>query len=178
MPIGIGTPYFRTLPHSGANFHLVAIPEDRAEENIKKFGSFTSDLHRLAHWLSEHRINTVRRTRSLWCKRNRERLIADGQSRFFHCLAHRRMGVNRFPHIFSTAAKLQDSHSLRDKFRGAESKKRCYGNSAAPQNWLLELGPGCTDRLAAIPSRIGPRERVSLAVSFRNSLPFGECLPR
>jgi len=31
----------------GANFHLVAIPEDRAEENIKKFGPFSSDLHRL-----------------------------------------------------------------------------------------------------------------------------------
>jgi hypothetical protein len=39
--------------------HLVAIPEDRAEENIRKFGPFTSDLHRLADWLSEHRIETV-----------------------------------------------------------------------------------------------------------------------
>ena len=38
----------------GANFHLVAIPEDRTEENIRKFGPFTSDLHRLADWLSEH----------------------------------------------------------------------------------------------------------------------------
>ena len=43
----------------GANFHLVAIPEDRAEENIRKFGPFTSDLHRLADWLTEHHIETV-----------------------------------------------------------------------------------------------------------------------
>jgi transposase len=43
----------------GSNFHLVAIPEDRAEENIRKFGPFTSDLHRLADWLSEHRMETV-----------------------------------------------------------------------------------------------------------------------
>ena len=28
----------------GANFHVVAIPEDRAEENIRKFGPFTSGL--------------------------------------------------------------------------------------------------------------------------------------
>src|SRR5271169_4338544 len=43
----------------GANFHFVAIPEDRAEENIRKFGPFTSDLHRLADWLAEHHIETV-----------------------------------------------------------------------------------------------------------------------
>ena len=43
----------------GANFHLVAIPEDRTEENIRKFGPFTNDLHRLADWLIEHRIETV-----------------------------------------------------------------------------------------------------------------------
>jgi transposase len=43
----------------GANFHLVAIPEDRAEENVRKFGPFTSDLHQLADWLTEHHIETV-----------------------------------------------------------------------------------------------------------------------
>jgi hypothetical protein len=43
----------------GANFHLVAIPENRTEENVRKFCPFTSDLHRLADWLSEHRIETV-----------------------------------------------------------------------------------------------------------------------
>jgi transposase len=42
-----------------ANFHLVAIPEDRAEENIRKFAPFTSDLHRLADRLIEHHIETV-----------------------------------------------------------------------------------------------------------------------
>jgi transposase len=43
----------------GANFHLVAIPEDRAEEHIRKFGPFTSDLQRLADWLIEQHIETV-----------------------------------------------------------------------------------------------------------------------
>jgi hypothetical protein len=43
----------------GANFHLVAIPEERAEEPIRKFGPFTNDLQRLADWLIEHRIETV-----------------------------------------------------------------------------------------------------------------------
>jgi hypothetical protein len=42
-----------------ANFHLLAIPEDRAEENIKTFGPVTSDLHRLADWLTEDGIETV-----------------------------------------------------------------------------------------------------------------------
>jgi transposase len=43
----------------GANFHLVAIPEDRAEDNVRKFGPFTSDLHQMADWLTEHHIQTV-----------------------------------------------------------------------------------------------------------------------
>jgi transposase len=43
----------------GANFHLVAIPEDRVEDNVRKFGPFTSDLHQMADWLTEHHIQTV-----------------------------------------------------------------------------------------------------------------------
>ncbi len=43
----------------GANFHLVAIPEDRGSETVRKFGPFTSDLQRMADWLSEHHIETV-----------------------------------------------------------------------------------------------------------------------
>jgi len=38
---------------------MVAIPKDCTEENIRKFGPFTSDLHRLADWLKEHRIQSV-----------------------------------------------------------------------------------------------------------------------
>ena len=37
----------------------VAIPPDRAEETVRCFGTFTSDLHALADWLVEHRIDTV-----------------------------------------------------------------------------------------------------------------------
>jgi transposase len=43
----------------GANFHFAAIPEACAEENVRKFGPFTSDLHQLGDWLTEHRIKTV-----------------------------------------------------------------------------------------------------------------------
>lgn len=43
----------------GADFHWVAIPPDRTEASVRKFGAFTSDLHRLADWLLEHGIDTV-----------------------------------------------------------------------------------------------------------------------
>ena len=43
----------------GANFHFVAVGEDCTEENVRKFDAFTSDLHRMADWLSEHHIETV-----------------------------------------------------------------------------------------------------------------------
>jgi transposase len=43
----------------GADFHWVAIPADRAETPVRKFGAFTNDLHRLADWLIEHGIDTV-----------------------------------------------------------------------------------------------------------------------
>jgi hypothetical protein len=43
----------------GANFHFAAIAEDRAQENVRKFGPITSDLHQLGDWLTEHRIKTV-----------------------------------------------------------------------------------------------------------------------
>ena len=43
----------------GANFHLVAIPEERAEEHIGKFGPFTSDLQKMADWLIEQHITSV-----------------------------------------------------------------------------------------------------------------------
>lgn len=36
-----------------------AIPPDRAEETVRCFGTFTPDLHALADWLVEHRIDTV-----------------------------------------------------------------------------------------------------------------------
>jgi len=43
----------------GANFHWVALPEDRTETPVRQFGPFTSDLHRMADWLIEHGIETV-----------------------------------------------------------------------------------------------------------------------
>jgi transposase len=43
----------------GADFHWVALPPDRAETPVRKFGAFTTDLHRLADWLIEHGIDTV-----------------------------------------------------------------------------------------------------------------------
>jgi hypothetical protein len=43
----------------GSTFHYVAVPEDRAEQPVRRFESFTSDLHELAHWLKECGIRTV-----------------------------------------------------------------------------------------------------------------------
>jgi transposase len=43
----------------GSTFHVVAVPADRAEEAVRTFQTFTSDLHRLADWLQEVGITTV-----------------------------------------------------------------------------------------------------------------------
>jgi len=43
----------------GSAEHYVAIPPDRDAEPIRKFGSFTADLHRMARWLKDCRIKTV-----------------------------------------------------------------------------------------------------------------------
>ncbi len=41
----------------GAMSHFVAVPEDRDEQNLRKFGAFTGDLYRLADRLTEPRRN-------------------------------------------------------------------------------------------------------------------------
>jgi transposase len=43
----------------GSAEHYVAVPSDRDAEPIRKFGSFTADLHRMARWLKECGIKTV-----------------------------------------------------------------------------------------------------------------------
>ena len=43
----------------GSEFHYVAVPEDRAEQSIRKFACYTTDLKEMAHWLSECGIETV-----------------------------------------------------------------------------------------------------------------------
>lgn len=39
--------------------NVVAVPEDRAKENVRTFGTFTRDIHLLAKWLKECKIDTV-----------------------------------------------------------------------------------------------------------------------
>lgn len=39
--------------------HYVAVPEDRDEQPVRKFGNFTCDLYALADWLKHCRITTV-----------------------------------------------------------------------------------------------------------------------
>jgi len=39
--------------------HVVAVPEDRAKTAVRTFPGFTRDLHALAGWLKECRIDTV-----------------------------------------------------------------------------------------------------------------------
>lgn len=43
----------------GSTFHVVAVPADAAEDPVRKFNSFTGDLHRLAEWLTRVGITTV-----------------------------------------------------------------------------------------------------------------------
>lgn len=43
----------------GSTFHYVAVPEDRCEEAVRRFNSFTRDLHELAQWLKDCGITTV-----------------------------------------------------------------------------------------------------------------------
>lgn len=39
--------------------HYVAVPEDRSKENVRCFQGFTRDLHQLALWLKECRVETI-----------------------------------------------------------------------------------------------------------------------
>lgn len=39
--------------------HWVAVPEDRDERSVRKFGCFTRDLHAIAHWLKKCGITSV-----------------------------------------------------------------------------------------------------------------------
>jgi hypothetical protein len=43
----------------GSAEHYVAVPVGRDPQPVPTFGSFTSDRHRLAHWLKRCRIETV-----------------------------------------------------------------------------------------------------------------------
>jgi transposase len=43
----------------GSEFHYVAVPEDRAEQSIRKFGCYTADIEGMAKWLKECGIKTV-----------------------------------------------------------------------------------------------------------------------
>jgi transposase len=40
-------------------FHFVAVPDDRDEEPVRRFGSFTEDLEKLADWLSACGVTSV-----------------------------------------------------------------------------------------------------------------------
>src|SRR6516165_11444439 len=43
----------------GADSHWVAVPPDRDEQPVQRFGAFTADLYALAAWLRQCRIETV-----------------------------------------------------------------------------------------------------------------------
>jgi transposase len=44
---------------AGSEEHFVSVPEDRCEEPVRAFGTFTSDLYELARWLIACGIKTV-----------------------------------------------------------------------------------------------------------------------
>lgn len=43
----------------GSREHYVCVPPGSSEKNVRKFGTFTSDLEALAEWLSQCRVTTV-----------------------------------------------------------------------------------------------------------------------
>ena len=43
----------------GASSHFVAVPQDRAEPEVREFDAYTGDLYRLADWLAECEVATV-----------------------------------------------------------------------------------------------------------------------
>lgn len=42
-----------------SEMHFVAVPTSRDEQSVRKFGSYTQDLHELARWLKKCQIDTV-----------------------------------------------------------------------------------------------------------------------
>lgn len=44
---------------AGSEYHYVSVPEDRSDEAVRKFGTFTKDLNALADWLIACGITTV-----------------------------------------------------------------------------------------------------------------------
>lgn len=43
----------------GASSHYVAVPADRDEQSVRRFGAFTEDLHALAKWLKQCGVKSV-----------------------------------------------------------------------------------------------------------------------
>jgi len=43
----------------GSQMHYVAVPSDRSEQCVKKYGSFTSEIHEMAKWLKQCNIDTI-----------------------------------------------------------------------------------------------------------------------
>ena len=43
----------------GASSHFAAVPADRAKQPVREFEAFTTDLYRLADWLTECGVETV-----------------------------------------------------------------------------------------------------------------------
>ncbi len=43
----------------GAEENYVAVPEDRTEQSVRKFGTFTQDLEQIVLWLKANEVTTV-----------------------------------------------------------------------------------------------------------------------
>lgn len=57
-PLSVVNPHAAGID-AGSGQHFVSVPEDRDDEPIRAFGTFTEDLERLADWLAECGIDTV-----------------------------------------------------------------------------------------------------------------------
>ena len=43
----------------GSQFHVVSVPPDRTDKSVQTFKSFTGELHAMAKWLKECRVDTI-----------------------------------------------------------------------------------------------------------------------
>ena len=69
----------------GATLLMAAVRADRTSEPVRSFGTFTTDLHRLADWLGCDRIRARRSTQE------------DTTERTIRCLAERRRTTGNPP---------------------------------------------------------------------------------
>src|SRR5438128_278868 len=92
----------------GSTFHMVAVRGDVDPQPVRRFESFTGDLHRMADWLTQAEVATLRAF-----VRHRERLVESAASTVQHMQkALLQMNV-QLHHVVSDLTGVTGMHILR-----------------------------------------------------------------